>query len=179
MEEINYQVIRSDRKTIALQILADGTLVVRCPKHSTQATIRKFVEDHKAWILKHKAGRPQVAKLTTAQMRALAEQAKNQIPPLVALWAKRIGVNYGQITIRNQKTRWGSCSGKGNLNFNCMLMLAPTEILEYVVIHELCHRKHMDHSPAFWMLVQQHLPDWAQRRRWLKANGRTILAQMP
>lgn len=179
MENMQYQVIRSARKTIALQILADGTLVVRCPKNTTQDRIRQFVADHADWVRKHQANRPQVTKLTAAQLRALAERAKAELPPLVALWARRIGVTYGQITIRNQRTRWGSCSGKGNLNFNCMLMLAPAEILEYVIVHELCHRKHMNHSPAFWALVERHLPDWSQRRRWLKTNGSTILAQMP
>jgi predicted metal-dependent hydrolase len=97
----------------------------------------------------------------------------------VAFYAPRIGVTYGGITIRNQRTRWGSCSGKGNLNFNCMLMLAPPRVIEYVIVHELCHRKHMDHSPAFWALVERHLPDWQERRGWLKQNGSALLAQMP
>jgi predicted metal-dependent hydrolase len=179
MEQITYQVIRSDRKTMALQILPDGAVVVRCPRRSSQEQIRRFVADHEAWIRKHTAKKPQVTKLTTAQIRVLADKAKIYMPPLIAAWAKKIGVTYGQITIRNQRTRWGSCSGKGNLNFNCMLMLAPPRVIEYVIVHELCHRKHMDHSPAFWALVQRHLPDWEERRGWLKQNGSTLLAQMP
>ena len=179
MEQITYQVIRSDRKTLALQVLPDGTVVVRCPHRTTQEQLRRFVTEHEAWIRKHTLNKSPVAKLTAAQLRALAQQAKTYMPPLIATWAKRIGVTYGQITIRNQRTRWGSCSSKGNLNFNCMLMLAPSTVIEYVIVHELCHRKHMDHSPAFWALVQQHLPDQAERRRWLKQHGSALLAQMP
>lgn len=179
MEQINYQVIRSDRKTLALQILPDGTVVVRCPQKATREQISRFVADHEDWIRKHIAKKPQVTKLTANQIRELAERAKISIPPLVAAWAKKLGVSYGRITIRNQRTRWGSCSSCGNLNFNCMLMLAPPQILEYVIVHELCHRKHMDHSPAFWALVQHHLPDQEVCRRWLKQNGSRLLAQMP
>jgi predicted metal-dependent hydrolase len=87
-------------------------------------------------------------------------------------------VSYGRITIRNQKTRWGSCSGKGNLNFNCLLMLAPPEVLDYVVVHELCHRREMNHSPRFWALVEQVLPDWRQRRQWLKTHGDALMRRM-
>ena len=88
-------------------------------------------------------------KLTREKVIALAEEALKVIPERVEYFAKVIGVTYGKITVRNQKTRWGSCSSKGNLNFNCLLMLAPPEVLDYVVVHELCHRKQMNHSKAF------------------------------
>ena len=82
-----------------------------------------------------------------------------------------MGVDYGRITIRNQKTRWGSCSAKGNLNFNCLLMLMPTEVIDYVVVHELCHLKEMNHSNAFWREVKQVLPDYRKQVKWLKDEG--------
>ena len=82
-----------------------------------------------------------------------------------------MGISYGMISIREQKTRWGSCSSKGNLNFNWKLILMPEEILDYVVVHELAHRKEMNHSRAFWAIVEQVLPDYQERRDWLKKNG--------
>ena len=82
-----------------------------------------------------------------------------------------MGVTCGRISIREQKTRWGSCSGQGNLNFNWKLILMPPEILDYVVVHELAHRKQMNHSPAFWAEVERILPDWRERRRWLREKG--------
>ncbi len=96
----------------------------------------------------------------------------------MAHFAPLVGVSYGRITIRNQRTRWGSCSGKGNLNFNCLLMLAPPEVLDYVVVHELCHRKEMNHSPRFWAEVARVLPDYQQRRRWLKEHGGALVQRM-
>ena len=86
-------------------------------------------------------------------------------------YLRNIGVDYGIITIREQKTRWGSCTSEGNLNFNWLLMLAPPEILDYVVVHELCHRKEMNHSAAFWREVEHILPDYRERKKWLKDNG--------
>lgn len=86
-------------------------------------------------------------------------------------FAAKMGVTYGRISIRAQKTRWGSCSGQGNLNFNWKLILMPPEILDYVVVHELAHRKQMNHSKLFWAEVERILPDYERRRRWLKENG--------
>ena len=86
-------------------------------------------------------------------------------------YAPVMGVSYGTVTIREQKTRWGSCSAKGNLNFNWKLVLMPPEILDYVVVHELAHRIHMNHSAAFWAEVEKILPDYRERRQWLKVNG--------
>ena len=101
----------------------------------------------------------------------LADKALEVIPTRVEYFANIMGVTYGNITIRNQKTRWGSCSSKGNLNFNCLLMLAPSEILDYVVVHELCHRKQMNHSKAFWLEVEKVLPDYKESIEWLKEEG--------
>ena len=89
-------------------------------------------------------------KMIILQQKKLASKALDYIPGRVKYYADIIGVTYGKITIRNQKTRWGSCSSKGNLNFNCLLMLMPPEVIDYVVVHELCHRKQMNHSKAFW-----------------------------
>ena len=116
--------------------------------------------------------------LTDAEIRELADQALDYIPGRVEYFSAMVGVQYGRITIRNQKTRWGSCSGKGNLNFNCLLMLTPPEVIDYVVVHELCHRKEMNHSKAFWDEVERILPDYRQSVAWLKNEGGFIIRRM-
>lgn len=90
-----------------------------------------------------------------------------------------MGISFGRITIRSQHTRWGSCSADGNLSFNCLLMFAPESVQDYVVVHELCHRKHMNHSPAFWAEVEKVLPDYRLQKAWLKEQGTSLLARLP
>ena len=110
--------------------------------------------------------------LSEEEIKQLTELAKQVIPQRVAFFVRQMDVTYGRITIRNQKTRWGSCSQAGNLNFNCRLMTMPPEVLDYVVVHELCHRKQMNHSRTFWEEVEKVLPDYRVTRQWLKQNGR-------
>ncbi len=117
-------------------------------------------------------------KLSMDEIHALAQKAMEVLPERTAYFSKKIGVSYGGITIRNQKTRWGSCSSKGNLNFNCLLMLTPPEIQDYVVVHELCHRKEMNHSDRFWKEVEKILPDYKERKAWLKEHGTEIMSRM-
>ena len=180
MKDITYQVIRSRRRTAAIQILPGGIVVVRCPITMPQAQIRELVNSKRNWICKALEKQPsQVAPMTAEQLRVLADKALQYIPGRVAYYAARMGVTYGRVTIRNQKTRWGSCSAKGNLNFNCLLMLAPEQVIDYVVIHELSHRIHMNHAAAFWETVAKYMPDYAVQRKWLKDNGAALLAQMP
>lgn len=100
------------------------------------------------------------------------------IPQRVRKYAPIVGVDYGRITIRMQKSRWGSCSSKGNLNFNCLLMAMPEEIRDYVVVHELCHRKQMNHSDKFWAEVEAVLPDYKEKRKWLRDNGEKIMTSV-
>ncbi len=112
------------------------------------------------------------------EIHKLADLALKVISVKVKHYAGLMNVQYGRITIRNQKTRWGSCSSKGNLNFNCLLMLAPDEVVDYVVIHELCHLIEMNHSKAFWKQVEQVMPDYKKHRKWLKDHGNEIMERM-
>ncbi len=177
---MEYTVVRTARKTIAIQITPNGRVVVRAPKHMTGEAVRKFVESKRPWIEKHLAERgPGLPPFTEAEREALVRKAKEIIPRRVAHFAPLVGVDHGRITIRSQRSRWGSCSGKGNLNFNCLLVLAPGTVLDYVVVHELCHRKEMNHSAAFWAEVARVLPDYRERRAWLKENGNALIARLP
>ena len=108
----------------------------------------------------------------------MADKAMKVIPERVEYFSKLMGVTYGRITIRNQKTRWGSCSSKGNLNFNCLLMMTPPEVIDYVVVHELCHRKEMNHSKQFWSEVEKVLPDYKKAEKWLKDEGKVLTRRM-
>lgn len=97
------------------------------------------------------------------------KQARRFLEERTAWWAKRMGVTYLRIAIRDQATRWGSCSARGNINYNWKLVLVPAELADYVVVHELAHRTEMNHSEDFWKLVERELPDYRQRRRRLKS----------
>lgn len=177
-------VIRSNRKTVAIQVNSNLSVTVRAPRSVSEKDIEEILKKKKAWISKHiekiketkeRFEAEPTEKLTREKVIALADEALKVIPERVEYFAKVIGVTYGKITVRNQKTRWGSCSSKGNLNFNCLLMLAPPEVLDYVVVHELCHRKQMNHSKAFWLEVEKVIPDYKEARKWLKEEGSQMI----
>ena len=120
----------------------------------------------------------EAGRLTRQEIEALAREAARVIPERVAYFAPKVGVTYGRITIRNQRSRWGSCSSKGNLNFNCLLMLAPPEVLDSVVVHELCHRLEMNHSKRFYAHVLRVYPDYYRDHKWLKEHGTELMRRM-
>ena len=180
----DYKTIRSNRKTVALQITSEG-LIVRAPQRLSVAEIDRFVQQHKRWIENHlkKAEERQrkaeeIVPLSMREIRELADKALKVIPERVAYYAPKVGVTYGRITIRNQRTRWGSCSKKGNLNFNCLLMLTPPEVIDSIVVHELCHRKEFNHSEKFYQEILRVYPDYWKCHEWLKKNGDAIMVRM-
>lgn len=182
---MEYQVIRSARKTIQIEIRPDGRVLVRAPQHLSDAEIRKFVESKASWIAEHAAKaresavrRESAGQLSMEDIRKLADEASKDIPARVRRYAPIIGVTYERITIRNQKSKWGSCSSRGNLNFNCLLMLAPPEVRDYVVVHELCHLIELNHSKRFWALVAKVLPDYKKQEEWLRTYGMNIMHRM-
>ncbi len=179
---MDYILIRSRRKTISIEINEKAQLLVRAPMRVPKYEIEKFLVEKDSWIRKHvKMAEERMAKAGTIEpigrweLRDLKEEALKVIPVRVSYYAGIIGVTYGHITIRNQKTLWGSCSRKGNLNFNCMLMKAPEHVRDYVIVHELCHRKEMNHSKKFWALVEEVIPDYRQCRKWLREEGSLYL----
>ena len=183
MEKIPYKLIRSRRKTLGLELRLEG-LIARAPLRATNGQIEYFVEQHRQWILQHqeklerqKRQAAELPTLTEAELKALAERARRYIPERVRYYAPRVGTDYGSITIRSQRSRWGSCSSKGNLSFNCLLVLAPPEVIDSVVVHELCHRKEMNHSAAFYARVLRVFPEYRTWRCWLKENGSALLLQ--
>ena len=178
---MTYTIIKSERKTIAIQ-LRDGKVIVRAPKRMSEAKIAKFVTDHESWInkklnimLEQKKKFSDVQPLSKEELRSLAEEAKAVSPRRVEHYASLLGVTYGKITIRNQRTRWGSCSSNGNLNFNCLLMLTPPSVLDCIVVHELCHRKEMNHSKKFYAEILKVFPDYYEWHTWLKENGEGLM----
>lgn len=176
---MEFTLIRSNRKSVGIQVNTDLTVTVRAPWNVSDNEIQRIIQKKEPWIQKHltqmKERREEYEKsgrqpLTAQDIQKLAQQALEYIPKRVEYFSKIIGVTYGRITIRNQKTRWGSCSSKGNLNFNCLLMLTPPEVIDYVVVHELCHRKQMNHSKKFWAEVEKILPDYKESIKWLKLH---------
>ena len=180
---MNYRIIRSKRKTIGLEITDEG-LLVRAPLRASRREIEGVISVHETWIRKKTAQYKQAKAsaetkgiLSESDIRRLAEQAREYIPQRVFYYAPLLGVSPGRITIRNQKTRWGSCSAKGNLNFNCLLMLTPPEVIDSVVVHELCHLLEMNHSKRFYDHVLSVYPDYRKHHAWLTKHGPEIMAR--
>lgn len=185
MDKYNKKIIRSDRKTVGIQIQPDGQVVIKVPRGLPDSELERILAKREGWIRSHvaeikrrAATQPPVKRLTREDIQELAGAARKVIPERVAFYAPKVGVTYGRITIRSQRTRWGSCSGKGNLNFNCLLMLTPPEVLDSVVVHELCHRKEMNHSRQFYAEVLRVFPDYWRWHRWLKENGSQLMRRM-
>ena len=177
------EIIRSKRRTIAIEVKKDLRIVVRVPLEMKDNDIQRFVMEKQRWIEKHlqivkKRNEEKETPFTVEEIHALADAALKDLLQRVAKYAPIVGVTVGRITIRNQRSRWGSCSAKGNLNFNCLLMLCPEEVRDYVVVHELCHRKELNHSPAFWSLVECVLPGYKEQYHWLKENGSKIIRRL-
>lgn len=178
-------ILRSKRKTISMTIRSDLVVEVRAPMHVSRTVIDEFINEHNNWIEKQmeklRVSRQEAENagiLTREQLNDLADKAAEYIPKRAEYFSKIMDVSYGRITIRCQKTKWGSCSSKGNLNFNCLMMLMPADVTDYLIVHELCHRKEMNHSAKFWAEVEKVLPDYKTQEKWLKENGGRIMMRV-
>lgn len=179
------EIVRSRRKTMSAEIGTDGHVIVRAPLKLANKEILRFLTEKSAVIEKHVRKRlaenEQLAKtrpFTPAEIRKMADMAAEIIPRRVEYFAELIGVKYARITIRSQKTRWGSCTARNNLNFNFLLVMTPPEVLDSVVVHELCHILHRDHSKAFYDAVYKVFPEYDRCDKWLKENGRMLIRRM-
>ena len=167
---IEYELIRSKRKTVSITVKPDGKVIVRAPLLASTRRIEQFVESKREWIIKNvkkvlENPSPVPKDFSPEEKKRLVKQARILIAQRVEHYAPIIGVSYNRIAIKDTKTRWGSCSRDGNLNFSFRLVLEPLELLDYVVVHELCHRLHMNHSKEFWREVERVIPDYKERRR--------------
>ena len=183
MQEV--RIIRSRRRSLSISVTPEAEVIVRAPLFMSDGQVRRIVEEKSAWIQAQldKARRVQKSAaeeglLSPEDIRRLAKEAKKVIPGRCEHYAQKMGVSFQRISIRSQRTRWGSCSREGNLNFNCLLMLCPPEVLDSVVVHELAHRKHMDHSAAFYAEIYKVFPEYERWNKWLKKNGPVLLKRM-
>ena len=151
------------------------------PRGMHEDEIALVIDAHRAWIDRERA--KQVPRLGLDGRGVSEEEARAGARELVTMLAAEeaaaLGVAYTRIEIRDQRTRWGSCSPKGTLSFNWRLALAPLEVLDYVVVHELCHLREPNHSPRFWRLVTERRPGWREQRAWLREHGPELLAFRP
>lgn len=181
---MNYRVIKSKRRTLSLQV-KNGEIIVRAPLNISDEAINGFVARHAVWIEKQRKRldeqnkkRAQTAPLSEDERRELAERAREIFAERADLYAQRLGVSYKKISVRFQRSRWGSCSAKGNLSFNCLLLFAPSEVLDSVVAHELCHLKFMDHSKNFYRELLTVFPEYHKWHSWLKDNGDALVMKI-
>lgn len=165
-----YGLLRSRRKTLALELKKDGTLLVRAPMRLAKREIDRFVAAHEDWIEKHLKklrASPALPEPTPEETEALKTAAWAVLPERVAYWSTVMGVRPAGIKITTAKKRYGSCSSKHSLCFSCYLMRSPMEAVDLVVVHELCHIQEMNHGPRFYALLERYLPDWRERKRLL------------
>ena len=184
---MQYRVIRSNRKTIGIQMTESG-LLVRAPYSASTYQIQRFISDHEPWIRKQlekqrirQASASSVKVMTEEQLARLKKLAKAYVPQRVAYYAPKVGVasRVKNVSIRCQKTRWGSCTSNGSISINCLLMLAPKEVLDAVIVHELCHLIEMNHSQRFYANVTRVYPEYRKWFKWLKDNGARLQATVP
>lgn len=183
--KITYVIQKSRRRSISVSVMTDNRVLVKAPYGTTERTVQEFLLSKKDWITKHlekqnmeEEKAESLGLLSADEIKQIKKQVRKIIPQRVEFWANKIGVTYGRIAIRLQSSRWGSCSIDGNLNFNCLLVIMPLEIMDSVVVHELCHRRHMNHSKEFYAEIDRVFPDYKRCNKWLKDNSGVYLKRV-
>ena len=172
--DIEYHLIRSDRRSIGIEVDREGKVTVHTPYSCEKKRIDRFLLEKENWIRQkvklqkeNAMKRQEKREMPEAEKKYYRNLAREVLGARTGYYARKMGVTYGRISIREQKTRWGSCSREGNLNFNCRLLFVPDRIVDYVVIHELAHRRFMNHSKAFWKEVEKYMPDYKEQKKLL------------
>ena len=183
---IPFRIIHSSRRTISLQVSPDGVVVVRAPYRTGETEIRQILQSKRSWIERalqrqktQKENRAGIRPLNQAEAEQLKKQAKAYFAGRIAFFEPLVGVKATRLSIRLQKTKWGSCTKDGHVSLNALLLLAPPEVSDSVVVHELCHLLHMNHSPAFYREVRRVYPDYDVCHDWLRRNGALLQARLP
>ena len=176
--ELTYIIQKSRRRSISVSVIEGNKVLVKAPYFTPEHTIKDFLISKKDWLTKQiekqnseKEKAISLGLISEDELKKIKKTAKKVIPEKVEYWSNKIGVTYGRISIRLQTSRWGSCAQNGNLNFNCLLVIMPEEILDSVVVHELCHRKYMNHSKDFYAEIDKIFPEYKRCNKWLKDNG--------
>lgn len=188
---ITYILARSSRKTTSLTVSREGLLTIHTNRRVSHKYIDGILEQHTDWILRQMDRQRERQEELEEQAREngltgeeraeaarrAAEQMRSLLADRIRYYEPMLPVNHIPITkirVAMQRTRWGSCSARGTLSFNARLYLAPREAMDYVVVHELSHLVHMNHSAAFWLQVESLMPDYHTWRKWLRENGDTL-----
>lgn len=182
---MNIEIIKSNRKSVAIEIKPDLRVVVRAPMRMSNVEIQNIIEQKSDWINKNislvksrvgaESSKERKTKFSPSEIDCMIAEARKIIPSRAEYFAKMIGVSYNRVSVKSQISRWGSCSALKNLNFNCLLVLCPPEVRDYVIIHELCHLKELNHSNKFWAEVKKYCPDYKKYQNWLKTYGNQLI----
>lgn len=178
LDEFSFVIRRTRRRTLALSVKPDGRITAHAPRWLLNSVIHEFVRRKLPWLRRtvgqfstQDSARP---RLSRSELEDCRKRLSERLPERVAFWAAQMGVRPGRISVGFAKSRWGSCTRRRDLRFTARLALLPEEHLDYVIVHELAHLVHLDHSPQFWGVVAQALPDHRQRRKALRLAARTI-----
>lgn len=175
-----YKLIRSVRKSVSIHVEPDGSVVVRAPLTTGKGFIDSFVASKSEWIrnsidkMKTRQENRMELALSEVQIRQFKAMASTYLTERTEYFAQIMGVRYKQLKINSANTRWGSCNSKGDINYTYRLILAPKDLVDYVVVHELAHLKEMNHSKKFWSVVAKVLPDYKKKQQLLTDWQRTM-----
>lgn len=183
-DKITYNVKRSKRKSLGIRIECDGSITVLAPLQVTAEYIDEVIAKNKTLILKKQSeklciiGEGSLQPIYSDEIAALKKLALKVLPDRLNYYAELLGVSYSKLSVKPMLSRWGSCSAQQSISINCLLMLAPDEVIDYILVHELSHVKHMNHSRAFYAFIDAHFPHRKQCEKWLKSEGVILISRV-